>query len=104
MTLKKLNQYCPEYFVNHATASVLQILRSANLVTVDPPKYYEVYDYHKTCEQARYRARQLNRRNELPNNRNRLSRVQNSNKVDYEYEVPTSNRFATLGDFFPGNY
>ena len=86
------------------TSSVLQILRSANLVTVEPPKYYEVYDEHKTCEQARYQARQFNRRNELHTKSNRLSRVYNSKKVDYEYEVPTSNRFATLGDFFLGNF
>ena len=78
------------------TASVLQILRSANLVTVEPPKYYEAYyDDHTNCEQARYKARQLNRRNNM---------TAQSKKVYYEYEVPTSNRFATLGDFFPGNF
>ena len=83
------------------TSSVLQILRSAKLVKVNPPKYY---DEHRTCEQARYQARQQKRRDDYYTKTNRLGRVQNNGGDDYLYQVPTSNRFATLGDFFPGNF
>ena len=66
------------------TASVLQILRSAKLVKVNPPKYYEAYDQHKSCEQARYQARQQNRRDEQVIKANRLGRVQKNETVNYQ--------------------
>ena len=96
-----------------------------------PPKYYDQYE-HMKCPQARYQARQArhqvrksnmvqadsvpmynkfaklahkqSRRDNLVIKTNRLGRVQNNETMDYHYQVPTSNRFATLGDFFPGNY
>ena len=87
------------------TASVLNILNAAQLVLSSPPRYYDQYD-HQTCEQTRYQDRPhgLNSQREQ-NNERKASGVDsyaNSNS-DYHYTLPTQNRYAQLGDFFPKN-
>ena len=86
------------------TNSVLNILSSAQLVKVTPPKYY---DDHKSCNQAKYQARQTNRQTH-PKSLFKQKTVQSadsnkSNDMDYQYNVPTHSRFAKLSDFFPEN-
>ena len=78
------------------TASVLDILSSAQLVISMPPKYYDQFE-HMTCPQARYQARQ----SQYQNRQN--IKVQTDNK--YEYSVPTFNKFARLVvQGYQGNY
>ena len=83
------------------TASVMKILSSAKLVEVIPPKYYDEYE-HKTCNQARYQT-QHNRRNNQQKNSKTKTKTKVASGQDYQYEVPTFNRFAKLGDFIPKN-
>ena len=51
------------------TASVMKILRSAQLVKNSPPKYYDELD-HRNCPQARYQAKQVTLRNSTGGMRN----------------------------------
>ena len=76
------------------TNSVMKILSSAQLVVSTPPKYYEEYD-HQRCAQARYQARQRH-------SSRQDKKVENMKQ--YQYTVPTRNRFTQLGDYFPGNF
>ena len=108
------------------TASVMDILREAGLVKTEPPKYYDELD-HKNCEQARYQASQARRiaaqhisgssHNFYRKTTNNIRAFKNTNTKqgketeaniraygNYQYEVPTFNRFSKLGDFFPENY
>ena len=80
------------------TASVLNILSSAQLVQVNPPKYFDEY-HHQSCEQTRYQAkRKMKTRGPVQKKSNMAgSYLGNST----QYTVPTYNRFAQLGDFFP---
>ena len=73
------------------TASVMRILNSAQLVRVNPPKYYDQFDkqYNSTTNQE---------------NTNRRKNTVNSGHRFNQYSVPTHNRFTKLGDYFPGNY
>ena len=86
------------------TASVVNILRTAQLVKQNPPKYLED-GKHKICRQARYQAKQKygqrshNRHNQAPV----VERFGDSD-TEPNYAVPTHNRFSTLGDYFPKNY
>ena len=95
--------------VKSYTASVLQVLSSANLVKVNPTKYYDQYN-HKTSHQAGNQNKQRNRNSEHREQTiRRNSRDQNigtnaNSDGAYQYEVPTNNRYATLGDYFPGNF
>ena len=81
------------------TDSVLKILSSAQLVRVNPPKY-EKYD-HQTCSQVRYQAKHMDRRNQTKTKKNNLN--SSNTGGDYQYAVPTQNRYTTLGDYFPKN-
>ena len=45
------------------TESVMKILSSAQLVRVNPPKYYEEYN-HQTCSQAKYQTKHGNERHQ----------------------------------------
>ena len=102
----------------------MNILRIAGLVKTEPPKYYNELD-HTNCEQARYQARQTKQcnaakqmssssynyyrktTNNIRANKNTKGKDTDSNiraHGNYQYEVPTYNRFTKLGDFFPGNY
>ena len=88
------------------TGSVLNVLSSAKLVKVNPPKYHE--DDHKSCNQARYQAKQKKLR-QLHSTQHRQRRAPDMDSnhhthLDYQYSVPTYSRFSQLGDFFPGNY
>ena len=89
------------------TASLLNILSSAQLVKTIPPKYYDEYN-HRSCNQARYMMKQKNRTQNKNNQNNKdISNSTNSgntNSGNYQYTVPTNNRYAQLGDFFPGNF
>ena len=85
------------------TASVLNILSSAQLVIVNPPKYYDEYD-HQSCDQARYQAKATNtKRRPVQKKMNRPNMADNNQDTNSQYTVPTHNRFAQLGDFFPKN-
>ena len=86
------------------TESIMQILNLAQLVKVNPPKYYEEYD-HQTCSQANYQNKLGNKRHQTKTKRSRHSRniTSRSTVSDYQYSVPTQNRYAKLGDFFPKN-
>ena len=79
------------------TASILNILSSAQLVKKTPPKYYDEFE-HMKCDQARYQARQQFR---VQGNKKSKARV--SGKDDYQYTVPTYNKYAGLGNNFQGN-
>ena len=88
------------------TASVMKILRSAQLVKNSPPKYYDELD-HSNCPQARYQAKQVRLRNSTGGMRNSTRGESNSTggkSSGYHYSVPTHNRFTQLGDYFPGNF
>ena len=86
------------------TNSVLNILSTAQLVKVTPPRYY---DDHKSCSQAKYQAQQTNRRTHpKPQYKQKTVQAAGSeqlNDIEYQYNVPTHSRFAKLSDFFPGN-
>jgi hypothetical protein len=88
------------------TASVLNILRSAQLVIVDPPRYYDEYD-HQVCEQARHQAKASNKKRRpfqyKKNRPNMPNMAHNNQETSSKYRVPTHNRFAQLGEFFPKN-
>ena len=79
------------------TASVINILNSAQLVKKTPPKYYDQFE-HKKCEQARYQAKQVYRFKSV--------QTKQSNKSNnYEYSVPTYNMFSYLDEHNnQGNY
>ena len=79
------------------TASILNIFSSAQLVKKTPPKYYDEFE-HMKCDQARYQARQQFR---VQGNKKSKARV--SGKDDYQYTVPTYNKYAGLGNNFQGN-
>ena len=86
------------------TNSVLSILYSAQLVLTQPPKYYDQIE-HMNCPQARYQAGQTR-----PQGRQQYNKVQAIKKTkysagNYEYSVPTYNKFAKLGvQGYQGNY
>jgi hypothetical protein len=82
------------------TASVINILSSAQLVQVNPPKYYEEYD-HQSCKQTRYQAKMKMKTRRPVQNKSNTADSYLGNST--QYTVPTSNRFAQLGDFFPKN-
>ena len=85
------------------TASVLNILSSAQLVIVNPTKYYDEYD-HQSCDQARYQANAKNtNRRPIQNKKNRPNMAGKYQETSSQFTVPTHNRFAKLGDFFPKN-
>ena len=85
------------------TNSVLRILNSAQLVHTMPPKYYDQFQ-HKKCPQARYQMRQTNYQ------ARQQIKVQAEYKykprsVNYEYSVPTYNKFARLAvQNYQGNF
>ena len=85
------------------TASLMNILSSAQLVKVIPPKYYD-----ELVQTSRRQSRHHNKKNErTQTGQNSTSRPQGpstNNSSEQQYTVPTHNRFAQLGDFFPGNY
>ena len=87
------------------TASVLNILSSAQLVVVKPPKYYDEYK-NQSYKQGRYQAKAKNtNRRQAQNKMNRPNNNMAGNYQDNrsQYAVPTHNRFSQLGDFFPKN-
>jgi hypothetical protein len=85
------------------TESVMKILSSAQLVKASPPKYYDEYD-HQTCSQARYQTKHGERRRQTKTKNNSQNSLNSSNTGrDYQYAIPTQNRYATLGDYFPKN-
>ena len=85
------------------TTSVLSILNSAQLVRTQPPKYYDQFE-HMKCPQARYQARQSRSQGRQYNKVQAVKVVKNITS-NYEYSVPTYNRFARLDDqSYQGNY
>ena len=88
------------------TASVLNILSSAQLVVKTPPKYYDQYP-HMKCPQAKYQTQQKYRMQ---------SSGQSSNYVQYstyrheksceatQNSVPTKNKYSSLSSWAQGNY
>ena len=86
------------------TASVLNFLSEAKLVLSSTPRYYDQYDY-QSCDQARYQNRTKN----VPRTQSKERRTPGAdsyhdNVSGYHYSMPTQNRYAKLGDFFPKNY
>ena len=79
------------------TLSVLNILKCSELTSSD-------YDYHQTCAQYRYQARQSGHR-QAGHRRTDDRRAQDSNtqKQKQGYSVPTENRFDTLSGINMGN-
>ena len=79
------------------TASVLNILSSAQLVQTTPPKYYDQF-VRKEREQARNQAKHDQQKTEQSRRHNATN--------DYHYRVPTYNKFADLAahDNYQGNY
>ena len=80
------------------SASVINILSSAKLVCTTPPKYYDQFE-HKWL-QAKYVAQQKNRISGRKD-------YTDSGTDDYNYTVPTSNKYGSLGDYndyYQGNY
>ena len=86
------------------TASVMNVLSSAQLVKVTPPKYHDEYD-HQSCSQARYQAQHNKRTNQNKGESGPQTKTKTNGgpNRDVQYEVPTYNRFAKLGDYFPKN-
>ena len=85
------------------TQSVLDILCSAQLVHSMPPKYHDQFE-HKKCPQARYQARQARYKGSQYNMMHAVKKTEVS-ASNYEYSVPTYNRFARLGvKSYQGNY
>ena len=84
------------------TASLMSILSSAQLVKTTPPKYYDEF-----VHTSRTQPRHHNSRKRTQNGQNSTSRPQvpnTSTSREQQYTVPTYNRFAKLGDYFPGNF
>ena len=74
------------------TASVLNILNSAQLVVRTPPRYYDQFP-HMRCPQARYQAVQKAR-----------SYRQEKSAHTTQYSVTTQNKYSALADWSQGNY
>ena len=77
------------------TNSVINILEAANLISED-------YLYHQTCPQAKYQAsqKQMSHITYQYKHKNNKSNMKQSNFTQYtqpQYQVPTYNRFSTLG-------
>ena len=77
------------------TASVLNILSSAQLVVRTPPRYYDQLP-HMRCPQAKYQAAQL--RIQARTHRHEKS------AGTMQYSVPTQNKFSKLSDWVQGNF
>ena len=77
------------------TASVLNILSSAQLVVCTPPRYYDQLP-HMRCPQAKYQSAQL--RVQAKTYRHEKS------AGTKHYSVPTQNKFSPLADWVQGNY
>ena len=90
------------------TASVLNILSSAQLVVKTPPKYYDQYP-HMKCPQAKYQAEQNYRRQtstyRQPSNYVKPSTYRHEKSCEAtQYSVPTKNKYSILADWVQGNY
>ena len=77
------------------TNSVINILEAANLISED-------YLHHQTCPQAKYQAsqKQMSHITYQYKHKNNKSNMKQSNFSQYtqpQYQVPTYNRFSTLG-------
>ena len=83
------------------TDSVVDILKSVQLLQAQPPKYYSELD-HQTCQQARYQAKMRNIR--VTHLKSKVTHQKSYNRhTNTEYAVPTYNRYSKLADFYPGN-
>ena len=79
-------------------------MSEAKLVLFSTPRYYDKHEY-QSCDQARYQNRTKN--GPRTQNEERSTPYVDSyedNVSGYHYSMPTQNRYAKLGDFFPGNY
>ena len=82
------------------TASVVNVLRSAKLVLVNPPKYFDEYNPHHP--QARNQAK-MRKGKPVQKSETKSKMADNYGYTRTQYSVPTHNKYAKLDGFYQGN-